>query len=174
MAEDAVLGGLCALCDANSNNNYKESIMSNNSDYRDGTDLILSVDAHALGHSTECKVSYKAESGTRKTKEARMGKWQEKYVKTLGCTLSASGFVHSGDAENGLPSLRNLYLQGKPIDASWSYRDEPDSTYGGKFVITALEESGKAGDDETYSITLENSGAVGPISAQENANNDGE
>ena len=95
-------------------------------------------------------------------------------MKTLGCTLSASGFVHSGDAENGLPSLRNLYLQGKPVDASWSYRDEANSTYGGKFVITALEESGKAGDDETYSITLENSGAVGPISAQENANNGGE
>ena len=38
--------------------------------YRDGTDLILSVGGHALGHSTECKISYKAETGTRKTKEA--------------------------------------------------------------------------------------------------------
>ena len=164
VAEDIMLDCWYIDDNDNSNNNYKESFM-NNDDYRDGTDLIVSVALKALGHSTECKIAFKAESGTRKTKEARMGKFQEKYVKTLGCTVSASGFVHSGDAENGLPSLRSLFLAGQPVDASWCYRDEPGTTYGGKFIITALEETGKAGDDETYSITLENSGAVAPISA---------
>ena len=106
--------------------------------YRDGTDLILSVCGNALGHSTECKISYKAETGTRKTKEAAAGKWDEKYVKSLGCTVTASGFVHEDDSANGID--------------------------GGQFIITALDHEGKAGDDETYSITLENSGAVTTVS----------
>lgn len=127
--------------------------------YRDGTDLILSVCGHALGHSTECKVSYKAETGTRKTKEAAAGKWSEKYVKGLGCTVTASGFVHEDDDTNGIDALRTAFKNATPVDASWAYRGG-QGIDGGKFVITALDQEGKAGDDETYSITLENSGAV--------------
>ena len=128
-------------------------------DYRDGTDLILSVGGKALGHSTGCKISYKAETGTRKTKEAAAGKWDEKYVKSLGVTITADGFVYESDKDNGLPTLKQLFKAAKPVDASWGYRDET-GIESGKFVITALDNEGKAGDDETYSITLENSGAV--------------
>lgn len=131
--------------------------------YRDGTDLILSVGGKALGHSTECKISYKAETGTRKTKEAKAGKWDEKYVKSLGCTVTSSGFVFDDDDTNQKPNidtLRTAFKTGQPVSASWGYRDG-SSIDGGQFIITQLEHEGKAGDDETYSITLENSGAVG-------------
>lgn len=127
--------------------------------YRDGTDLILSIANHALGHSTECKISYKAETGTRKTKEQAAGKWSEKYVKSLGCTVTASGFVHEDDDNNSIDALRAAFKNATPVDASWGYRGS-QATDGGKFVITSLDHEGKAGDDETYSITLENSGAV--------------
>lgn len=132
------------------------------SKYRDGTDLILSVGGHALGHSTECKISYKAETGTRKTKEAAAGKWDEKYVKSLGCTVTSSGFVYDTDDTSNKPNiatLRSLFKTGQPVSASWAYRDD-GSVDGGQFIITSLDHEGKAGDDETYSITLENSGAV--------------
>lgn len=127
--------------------------------YRDGTDLILSVGGNALGHSTECKISYKAETGTRKTKEAAAGKWDEKYVKSLGCTVTASGFVHEDDSTNGIDALRTAFKNATPVNASWAYRDG-SGIDGGQFIITSLDHEGKAGDDETYSITLENSGAV--------------
>lgn len=139
--------------------------------YRDGTDLILSVGGHALGHSTECKVSYKAETGTRKTKEAAAGKWNEKYVKTLGCTLTASGFVHEDDNNNSIDTLRTAFKNAQPVTASWAYRDG-SGIDSGQFIITSLDHEGKAGDDETYSITLENTGAVGSAVAPDN--NDGE
>ena len=129
-------------------------------EYRDGTDLILSVGGKALGHSTGCKISYKAETGTRKTKEAAAGKWDEKYVKSLGVTITADGFVHGEDTDNNLPTLESLFMAHVPVDASWSYRGETGKVHKGKFVITSLDNEGKAGDDETYSITLENSGAV--------------
>ena len=131
--------------------------------YRDGTDLILSVGGSALGHSTECKISYKAETGTRKTKEAAAGKWDEKYVKSLGCTVTASGFVHEDDSTNGIDALRTAFKNATPVNASWAYRDG-SGIDGGQFIITALDHEGKAGDDETYSITLENSGAVTTVS----------
>lgn len=127
--------------------------------YRDGTDLILSIANHALGHSTECKISYKAETGTRKTKEQAAGKWNEKYVKSLGCTVTASGFVHEDDADNSIATLRAAFKNATPVTASWAYRDGTGID-GGQFIITSLDHEGKAGDDETYSITLENSGAV--------------
>ena len=136
------------------------------SSYRDGTDLILSIGGNALGHSTECKISYKAETGTRKTKEAAAGKWNEKYVKELGCTITASGFVFDTDDTNNKPSidtLRAAFKTAQPVDASWAYRGGSDID-SGQFLITALDHEGKAGDDETYSITLENSGAVGASS----------
>lgn len=136
--------------------------------YRDGTDLILSINSKALGHSTECKISYKADTGTRKTKEAAAGKWDEKYVKSLGCTVTASGFVFDDDDQNQKPSidtLRTAFKTAQPVDASWAYRDG-GSIESGKFIITALDHEGKAGDDETYSITLENSGAVGTTAGE--------
>ena len=135
--------------------------------YRDGTDLILSIGGHALGHSTECKISYKAETGTRKTKEAAAGKWAEKYVKSLGCTVTASGFVFDDDdtdvsSKTGVNALRAAFKAATPVTASWAYR-AGGSIDSGQFIITALDQEGKAGDDETYSITLENSGAVGAV-----------
>lgn len=135
--------------------------------YRDGTDLILSIASHALGHSTECKISYKAETGTRKTKEAAAGKWSEKYVKSLGCTITASGFVYDDDDANnstktGVNALRTAFKAATPVTASWAYR-EGGSIDSGQFIITSLDHDGKAGDDETYSITLENSGSVGTV-----------
>lgn len=134
-------------------------------DYRDGTDLILAIDVAgvqtALGHSGECKIAYKAETGTRKTKEAAAGKWDEKYVKSLGVTVTASGFVHDGDsAKAGLPTIKTIFKLHKTIKASWFYRADPTKIESGLFVVTQINQTGKAGDDETYDITLENSGAV--------------
>lgn len=130
--------------------------------YRDGTDLILSIQNEgkqvALGHSNECKIGYKAETGTRKTKEAKSGKWSEKYVKSLAVTITAGGFVYDDDTA-GLPAIKKTFKAGSVVQASWGYRDSTDVEYG-DFIISSLDQEGKAGDDETYSLTLENSGAV--------------
>ena len=138
--------------------------------YRDGTNLILSLAKGnaqvALGHSTECKISYKADTGTRKTKEAASGKWEEKYVKTNSVTITASGFVNDSDeaaGKLGISDLEDAFISAQPVKASWNYRGEEANGphyHECMVVITQLEQNGPAGDDETYSITLENSGAV--------------
>src|SRR5574344_362490 len=138
-------------------------------DYRDGTDLILSIDVSgtqtALGHNEECKISYKAETKSRTTKEASAKKWKENYVTSLAASITASGFVHSADeSKAGLPKLEDLFMSAKPIKASWKYRGDTDDKtphyHEGNFIISQLNQTGKAGDDEKYDLTLENSGAV--------------
>ena len=131
--------------------------------YRDGTDLILGMVINSvfkpLGHSTGCKISDSSETGERATKEQATGKWKEKYIKSLAETITADGFVYRGD-EMGLPSLKALWMAAQPIKARYQYRGEDTVYYEGDFVITSLEDDGQAGDDEKYSLTLENSGAV--------------
>lgn len=145
--------------------------MAETSEYRDGQDLILSVPVDgvqtALGHSDECKFSLKAETGSRKTKEVSAGKWEEKYIKTQSATITASGFVHTGDeSKAGLPTLMDLFFGQEAFMASWNYRDNSSvNHYSGNFIITQIEDEGKAGDDEKYSFTLENSGPVTKVTA---------
>lgn len=128
-------------------------------DYRDGTDLLLSVGGKTLGHSDNCEIQYQAETGTRKTKEKSAGKYNESYVKSLAVSITASGFVHAADKDNNLPTLITLWKACAPIDASWDTRESSDP-HSGKFILTDVKDTGKAGDDETYSITLKNSGAI--------------
>lgn len=139
-------------------------------EYKDGTDLILAIDIAgvqtALGHSGECKIAYKAETGSRKTKEAAAGKWDEKYVKSLAASITASGFVHEADSAGaGLPKLEDIFLAHKAVKATWYYRGDTTNVHEGMFILTQVNDTGKAGDDETYDITLENSGAVSKTTA---------
>ena len=136
--------------------------------YRDGTDLILGfvIDETfwPFGHSTGCKISDSSETGERVTKEASSGKWKEKYIKSLAESIQADGFVYDGDDalnKANLPTLKELWMTGQPVKARYAYRgEETTKYYEGDYVITSLENEGQARDDEKYSITLENSGAI--------------
>ena len=141
--------------------------------YRDGTDLILGIvktnTFWPLGHSTGCKITDSTETGERVTKEAASGKFKEKYVKNLAEQIQADGFVYDGDEaaqKAGLPTLKELWLAAEPVKVRYAYRGEEETTYyEGDFVISTLENDGQAGDDEKYSLTLDNSGAITPHKA---------
>ena len=141
--------------------------------YRDGTDLILGLVKNdvfwPLGHSTGCKITDSTETGERVTKEAASGKFKEKYVKSLAEQIQADGFVYDGDeaaSKASLPTLKELWLAAEPVKVRYAYRGEESTTYyEGDFVISTLENDGQAGDDEKYSLTLDNSGAITPHKA---------
>ena len=139
--------------------------------YKDGTDLILSTNGLALGHSTTCKISDSAETGERVTKEAQTGKFKEKYVKSLSETVTAEGFTYEGDAM-GYPDLKTIMLAAQPVTLTYSYRANANNgtsvttAYTGEFIITSLEETGDAGDDAKWNVTFENSGAVTPVGGE--------
>jgi len=145
--------------------------MQDTGGYREGTDLILSVNGNALGHSTTCKISDSTETGERVTKEAQTGKWKEKYVKSLSETVTAEGFTYEGDAM-GYPDLKTIMLAAQPVTLTYSFRANANNgtsvttAYTGEFIITSLEETGDAGDDAKWNVTFENSGAVAPAGGE--------
>jgi predicted secreted protein len=144
------------------------------SKFRSGTDLILGiVDDNTfkpLGYSTGCKISDSTETGERTTKEAADSDWKEKYIKSLSETIQADGFVYDSVAASSvsLPDLKSLWLSKTVVKVRYKYRTDGD-LYQGDFIITSLEQDGQAGDDEKWSITFENSGAVAAVSAGANS-----
>lgn len=139
------------------------------SGYRSGTDLILGVVRMAnnvetfypLGYSSGCKISDSTETGERKTKEAADTNWNEKYVKTLSETITADGFVYDNVAASKIsfPDLKTAWITKEKVTLRYKYRDET-VLYEGDFIITSLEQDGPAGDDEKWSVTFENTGAI--------------
>ena len=138
------------------------------SKYRSGTDLILGiVDNNTfkpLGYSTGCKISDSSETGERVTKEATDSDWKEKYIKSLSESISADGFVYDSVAAASIsfPDLKSLWLSKTVVKLRYKYRTDGD-LYQGDFIITSLEQDGPAGDDEKWSVTFENSGAVAAV-----------
>lgn len=137
--------------------------------YRNGVDLILGVVESQvfkpLGYSTGCKISDSTETGERVTKESGAASFKEKYVKSLAESISADGFVYDNLAATsiGFPNLKTMWLNKQTVKLRYKYRDGAD-LYEGDFIITSLEHDGPADDDEKWSVTFENSGAIAPVS----------
>lgn len=137
--------------------------------YRNGVDLILGVVENTtfkpLGYSTGCKISDSTETGERVTKESGAASFKEKYVKSLAESISADGFVYDNLAATsiGFPNLKTMWLNKQTVKLRYKYRDG-DDLYEGDFIITSLEHDGPADDDEKWSVTFENSGAIAPVS----------
>lgn len=137
--------------------------------YRNGVDLILGVVENTtfkpLGYSTGCKISDSTETGERVTKESGAASFKEKYVKSLAESISADGFVYDNLAATsiGFPNLKTMWLNKQTVKLRYKYRDG-DGLYEGDFIITSLEHDGPADDDEKWSVTFENSGAIAPVS----------
>lgn len=138
--------------------------------YRNGVDLILGVVQNStfkpLGYSSGCKISDKTETGERATKETGQSKWKQKYVKSLAETITAEGFVYDGvaAASIGFPDLKTLWLNASVVKLRYKYREGDNEQYEGDFIITSLEQDGPADDDEKWSVTFDNSGAVEAVS----------
>ena len=142
------------------------------SGYRSGTDLILGIvqsnTFKPLGYSSSCKISDSTETGERVTKESTDSYWKETYVKSLSETVTAEGFVYDSVAATsiGFPDLKTLWLNKTKVKLRYKYRDQGATAglYEGDFIITQLDHDGPAGDDEKWSVTFVNSGAVASVS----------
>ena len=145
------------------------------SGYRNGCDLIMGLVINnvfkPLGYSTGCKISDSTETGERVTKESESAYWKEKYIKSLAESITADGFVYDygTGTETGVsfPNLKDLWINRTKVKVRYKYRSQTganEGLYEGDFIITSLEQDGPADDDEKWSVTFENSGAVVAVS----------
>ncbi len=150
--------------------------------YKHGSKLIIFVEGVALGHCSSCEIQDQAETKSRTIKflpdysesesdtdlqpsagedTTKDGLWDEKSVSKRNVTINAEGFVCDIETGKGYDDLLALMDAAEPVKAKYAYAGEENSKYRvGKFIITSLQRSAPADDDETYSLTLENTGRV--------------
>lgn len=140
--------------------------MENKTGYINGSDLLLSVAGKAVGHCTTHTLSFNSETKDRSVKPtaataASQSKWKGKGVTGLSVSVSAEGLRSYDESENGLKTLLAAWAEGKSVEVKAFERGNDTKPYlTGRFVITGMEETSPADDDVTYSINLENDGAV--------------
>ena len=139
------------------------------SSYINGSDLLLLVGGKAVGHCTSHKLTFSSETKDRTVKPLASepissGFWKEKSVTGLSISISAEGLRFYNESESGFSEISNLWGVGQSVEVKAFKRKaaasdaEPTPYLVGKFVISSIEEDAPAGDDATYSISLENDG----------------
>lgn len=132
--------------------------------YINGSDLLLKVSGKAVGHCTSHTVTFNSETKDRAvkpeaSKAQSSGLWKDKGVTGLSVSISFEGLRFYEDAENGFEEIATQWGYGDMVLVEAFKRGEDKKPYlSGNFVIASLEESSPAGDDATYSGSLENSG----------------
>lgn len=138
----------------------------NKTNYINGSDLLLKVAGKPVGHCTTHTTTYNSETKDRAVKPVATqgvsaGLWKNKGVTGLSVSISFEGLRFYGETEGGFKSLLNKWKKGEPVDVEGFEREEDQTPYlSGKFIFASLEEGAPAGDDATYSGSLENDGEV--------------
>ena len=135
--------------------------------YTDGGDFLLEIDNKCVGHCTEHKLKYSAETKDRQVKAAKTvttlgsSKFKEVTVTDQTMTGSANGYIYAGESELDIDAVREAWLAGRPIQAKGYRRDRSaQADMSCMIVITEFEENYPKGDDATFSISFKNSGAI--------------
>lgn len=132
--------------------------------YINGSDILLNVGGKATGHGTSHTTTLNSETKDRAVKPASdkpksSGLWKNKGVTGLSISISAEGLRCYQETANGFEEIAPMWGKGQSVDVECYHRGEDETPYlKGKFVIASIEESSPAGDDATYSISLENDG----------------
>ena len=141
-------------------------IMANeaNDSYISGSDLLLKVAGKAVGHCTSHTTTFNSETKDRAVKPVATaarsaGLFKNKGVTGLSISISFEGLRTYTETENGFEEMSVSWGKGQSVDVEAFKRDNPTKPYlKGQFVIASLEETSPAGDDATYSGSLENDG----------------
>lgn len=140
--------------------------MSTKTGYVNGSDMLLMIGEKAIGHCTTHNVSISAETKDRAVKPPMADAlttalFKEKGITGLSVSISCEGLHYYGEGENGLAALMALAAAATPVTVKCFERSNDTKPYlSGSFVITKCDHTMPANDDVTYSLDLENTGAV--------------
>jgi len=131
--------------------------------YVNGSDMLLYVEGHAVGHCTSHTATFNSETKDRAVKPVATaaiasGLWKGKGVVGLSVSVSADGLRFYNETECGFKTLLTLWKAGKPVTLKCVEREGEDPYMEGGFVISSLEETSPAQDDASYKVSLENDG----------------
>lgn len=134
--------------------------------YVNGSDLLLKVAGKPVGHCTTHTTTYNSETKDRAVKPVASatvgaGLWKNKSVSGLSVSISFEGLRFYNETEGGFKNLLAQWKAGQSVQVDAFEREEDEHPYmTGNFVFASLEEQAPAGDDATYSGSMENDGEV--------------
>lgn len=135
--------------------------------YVNGSDLLVSITGKAAGHCTSHTTTFNTETKDVAVKPAASQAaaaasfFKSKRVTGLSVQVKADGLCFYNEAENGLKASLNKWKQGQSVEVKCFERENDETPYlSGNFIISSLENTAPAGEDATYSITLDNDGPV--------------
>ncbi|MBR0247203.1 MAG: hypothetical protein IJQ61_12115 [Bacteroidales bacterium] len=136
-------------------------------DYVNGSDLLMKVAGGAIGHCTSHTATFNTETKDVAVKPAAnvqasaASLYKAKRVTGLGVQVKADGLCFYRESESGLKVILAAWALGQSVNVSLFERENDTDPYvSGKFIISSLENTAPAGEDATYSVTLDNDGAV--------------
>ena len=129
--------------------------------YVNGSDLLLYVNATAVGHCTSHTATFNSETKDRAVKPVASAAlasslWKRKGVVGLSISINADGLRFYNETECGFKTLFGLWKTGATVKLKCAERETNDPYLQGDFVITSLEETSPAQDDATYKVSFEN------------------
>ena len=136
----------------------------------EGRDLMMYVNTAASNETpvyepqaaaTSHTVTYSGETKERITKDNGNGAYGEKKVTKLSVSIKCEALVSFG-SEMGYDKLLEVMKGMEPVKLKYGFTQEQegDKYEEGMFIITSLEQTSPAGEDATYSVTFENTGAI--------------
>lgn len=134
--------------------------------YKQGNDLLVSIDGSAFGHCTSHTATFNTETKEVAVKplasvaKAAAAKFKSKIVSGLSVQVKAEGIVFESETESSFKSILAKWKVGGQVTLNLFERENDATPYlTGYFIITSLEHASPAGDDSTWNATFENDGA---------------
>ena len=135
--------------------------------YVNGSDLLVSIASKAVGHCTTHTTTFNTETKDVAVKPAASvaasaaSLFKSKRVTGLSVQIKADGLCFYSETEAGVKELLGKWKLGASVQVKCFERENDATPYlSGNFIITSLENTAPAGEDATYSVTLDNDGAV--------------
>ena len=135
--------------------------------YINGSDLLVDFGGKATGHATSHTLSLNTETKDVAVKPAASAAsssaklYKSKRVTGLSVQIKADGLGVYAEDESGIPDFLNKWKNGSSVAVKAFARSNDANPYlSGNFIISSMEISTPAGEDTTYSITLDNDGEV--------------
>lgn len=135
-----------------------------------GSDIMLFVEVEKEGTkkfiptvaAKSHKLSYKASTKTRVTKDTENSMYEEKSVKTISVSISVDGLVALDSEKADSADILQMMKRGQAVKAKYGVKNESaaDSYEEGMFIIESWDQSSPAAEDASYSATLINTGEV--------------
>ena len=140
-----------------------------------GKDLMLFTESNSkfttIALAKSCKLSVSGETLDIASKDS--GKWTEKMMKKLSFSASSENCFSADDAINGYDALLTAMITMQPIKIKFGIASnadadelpkegwlEPDTSYEGMVLITNVELNAPDGENATFSVSFEGTGAL--------------